>query len=450
MSYQTKRSRRTRCLVPLAIAGLVATLVPLALVGTGSARDRRAAAIVPGSVAVSGDAYGTFARVGNTVRSGRSARLSIGDGGCTFAGQQLPIHKENFIGLVEIPSLASGTGVVRTTGDASETDGRVVVRMRAEVHDVSLLGGLITAEEVKAVSTTSFDGQRIRSNARGSAFVSLVVGGIAIDANVPPNTTIALAGIGEVTLNEQIETERGLTVNMIHVHVNQENVLGYPVGTDAIVSHAATAMVLHDPPVPAVLDGRAYGTTVRGRAQTPIVVELRSGPTAPIAVPCLGTNGSVRRKFVANVEVPSDGSVLDADTIETTARGVITASSATAETSATIEAVNVLGTIVQATGIRAAAHASFSGGDRTFSDEGSSFTSLSVSGHAEIGADVPPNTNVEIAGLGRLWLHRVIRTPSSIEVRMIELEVTVEGNAFGLKVGTRIRVAVASASVHPV
>lgn len=44
----------------------------------------------------------------------------------------------------------------------------------------------------------------------------------------------------------------------------------------------------------------------------------------------------------------------------------------------------------------------------------------------------------------------VLDDPLSIELRMIELEVTVAGNPFGLAVGTDIRVAVASASVHNV
>ena len=110
----------------------------------------------------------------------------------------------------------------------------------------------------------------------------------------------------------------------------------------------------------------------------------------------------------------------------------------------------MLSTLVQATAVKADAHASSSGGSPSFSDAGSSFGTLAVSGHPEVGVDVPPNTQVAIAGLGTLWLHRVIQGSNAIEVRMIELEVTVSGNALGLAVGTDVRVAVASASVHNV
>jgi hypothetical protein len=75
------------------------------------------------------------------------------------------------------------------------------------------------------------------------------------------------------------------------------------------------------------------------------------------------------------------------------------------------------------------------------------FVDLHVEGFPDIGDDVPPNTRLRILGLGTLWLHRIIQTSNSIEVRMIELIVT-EPNGFGIAVGTNIRVAVASASVH--
>jgi hypothetical protein len=200
----------------------------------------------------------------------------------------------------------------------------------------------------------------------------------------------------------------------------------------------------------ATVDGHAYGTSAKGKVITPIVIRLRSGQSAPISVPCLGTGGETRSNFVASVKAPSDGSVLNATTIRTTARGTVGPSSASAETTATVDAATVLSTLVQATAVKAGAHASSSGGSPSFSDAGSSFGSLSVSGHPEIGVDVQPNTQVAIAGLGTLWLHRVIQRSDSIEVRMIELEVTVSGNSFGLAVGTDVRVAVASASVHNV
>ena len=80
-------------------------------------------------------------------------------------------------------------------------------------------------------------------------------------------------------------------------------------------------------------------------------------------------------------------------------------------------------------------------------DEGGMrFLGLKVAGHRNIHDNVPPNTKVEISGLGTLWLHRVIQTDSYIEVRMIELVVT-QKNTFGIAVGTDVRVANAHTSL---
>jgi hypothetical protein len=453
MPDQLRRRGEARSYSPPLIALLIALLACLTLASTVSAETEPALVIPPGTLTVAGNAYGTFANVGDTIRSGRSAAIGFG-GGCTFAGRALPVHKEDSVASVAIPALGSSTGVVSTEGDAFQTTTRLVVQTKAAAHDVSLLGGLITATEVQAVSKTTFNGTRLQTSAEGSAFVSLIVDGTEIGGNVAPNTRIALAGLGEVVLNERIrhEGERtaGLTVNMIHVHITQQNAFGYPVGTEIIVAHAFSGIKQLPKPVIAIVDGHAYGTLAKGRIVSGGVIRFNSGQSAAISVPCLGTDGKIRSNFVASVEVPSDGSVLNATTIHTTAQGTVGPSSASAETTAEVEAVSVLGTLVQASAVKADAHASSSGDTPSFSDAGSSFGTLSVAGHPEIGADVPANTQVAIAGLGTLWLHRVVQNSNSIEVRMIELEVTVSGNPFGLDVGTTVRVAVASASVHDV
>jgi hypothetical protein len=446
--------RRRRHRMPFVVFLFSLLLASLTLTGAGSAGTARAAAVQPGTLAVEGGAYGTLARVGHTLKSGRSAPISIGGGGCTLNGQALPIHVENQIASVSVPALDTNTGVIHTVGDAFQTPTKLVVQTEADVHDVSLLGGLVTATEVHAVSQTTFNGTKFQTSANGSAFAALSVGGQSVQANVPPNTHIALAGVGQVVLNEQIKRvgdhSASLTVNMIHVIVTQQNILGYPIGSEIIVAHASSGIDQLPAPVVAIVDGHAYGTSAKGRIVSPAVIRLNSGESAPISVPCLGTNGETRENFVANVKVPSDGSVVDATTVRTTAEGEVGASSASAETTATVQAATLLQTLVQADAVKADAHASTSGGAPTFSDAGSGFATLTVAGHAEIGADVPPNTQVSIAGVGTLWLHRVIVNAHSIEVRMIELEVTVAGNPYGLSVGSDIRIAVASASVHNV
>jgi hypothetical protein len=373
------------------------------------------------------------------VVAGRTAVSTLGACGIVAP----PVHDENTVVSADATPLFT-TGVVNTTADGKILQNNTLQAMAtADVHDASLLitplGGVITADEVKAVSTTTHDNSGFHTSANGSTFVNLVVAGVPIIGNPAPNTDINLLGFGHVVLNEQITRTRSrsasFTVNMIHVFITQANVLNIPVGTQIIVSHASSGLTSG---VEGTLDGQAYGTQAR------VANLVTSGPSALVGMACLGTNGVLRTNSVAEVQVPplfSVGEVVD------TALGTVNSTSAVGELTSTVQGVDVVTSLVTGSLVKADAHASNIGGTLTFSDEGSMFVDLHVTGFPNIGDDVPPNTRLRIAGLGTLWLHRVIQTSNSIEVRMIEVIVT-EANGFGISIGTDIQVAVAEASVH--
>src|SRR4030095_4303002 len=296
---------------------------------------------------------------------------------------------------------------------------------------ITLQGGVITADEVKAVSTTTHDNSGFHTSADGSTFVNLVVAGVPITVLPAPNTNISLPGFGHVVLNEQITKVKSrsasFTVNMIHVSIDVANVLGIPIGTQIIVSHAFSGLTSG---VQGTLDGQAYGT------KATVARVVTSGPSALVRMSCLGTNGALRTNSIAEVQGPSLFSV-----------GEVGAACGVGELTSTVQAVDVVTSLVTASLVKADAHASNIGGTLTFSDDGSMFVDLHVTGFPDIGDDVPPNTRLHIVGLGTLWLHRVIQTSNNIEVRMIEVIVT-EANSFGITIGTDIQVAVSEASVH--
>jgi hypothetical protein len=91
----------------------------------------------------------------------------------------------------------------------------------ATLGKLSILGGVITADGVVAMATST-PGQ---SDAAGSGFSNLVVSGIGMSAPAP-NTRVALPGAGYAVLNEQIATAGGMTVNMIRVVLQQPLLLG--------------------------------------------------------------------------------------------------------------------------------------------------------------------------------------------------------------------------------
>ncbi len=90
----------------------------------------------------------------------------------------------------------------------------------ATLGTVNILNGLITADGVVAMASSTVG----NSNAEGSSLGNLVVNGVPLD-DPAPNTRVDLPGVGYALLNEQIPTSGGITVNMIHV-ILQQPVLG--------------------------------------------------------------------------------------------------------------------------------------------------------------------------------------------------------------------------------
>jgi hypothetical protein len=377
-------------------------------------------------------AYGTYAFVGHTVELGKTATVSVG-GGC--GTPQEGASKNKTVLTVNGAPIAT-TGVIDTT--ASSTDSAATGT--STVNQVNVLEGAITADEVMAVSTTSDTGGTLSSSGAGSSFVNLVVLGIPISGTPAPNTTITLPLFGYVVLNEQIPSAKkdkvGLTVNMIHVYINTKNSLGIPLNTQIVISDAHSGLA--EASGPGVLDGTAFGTKVN------VGHLLTSSPTAPASVPCLGNNGKVKTNSVASVNLSP---LATSGTVTDTAEGDVTPSEAESQTTSTVEALNILSSTVTADVILASAGASTSDGTTFNFTDNSAFTNLKVAGHTEIGSNPPPNTEVDLAGLGTLWLHRVIQKKNSIEIRMIELQIT-QQNSLGIAIGTDIRVADAEASLH--
>jgi hypothetical protein len=380
--------------------------------------------------AFSGDAYGTEATVGKTVTSGRTAPVQIG---CTtVAGARL--HNTS-AGVDVSPLLQSGT--VATTARTRRTP--VGDKTTAAVQGVSLLDGLITGSAVRASSATRVGSSGFTTSGKGTSFTSLVIAGSPVTGSVKPNTRIDVAGFGYVVLNEQSghvgARDATLTVNALHLVITQGNALGIPVGASVVVSHAVSGLA---GPTAATLDGFAYGSRLQAAGA------LSSDATFKVALPCLGTNARIKEDQGAGVSLPG---VLETGVIDDTAQGSVSGSNVSGETVSTVNSASVLGSLVQATVITADAHASSDGNTTTLSDAGSSFGTLAVQGFPQIGPDVAPNTRLRIAGLGVLWLHRVITRGDSIEVRMIELVVR-HDNSEGLPLGADLRVAVAEAGVH--
>jgi hypothetical protein len=197
---------------------------------------------------VGGQAYAATANstIGNDLRNriGKAAYIVLG-----CEGTRGMTRTNNVEALSVDDVLRLGTG--ETTAFGGHTDSGTVAKTTSRVQDVKLLKvglvWLISADTITAVAQETFENGQTSRSTEGTQFANLRVGGVAVEANVPPNTELDLPGIGSVIVNEQIvpgPDSKGRTqVNGLHITVEEAgNLLGLPVGAEIIVAHAdATA-----------------------------------------------------------------------------------------------------------------------------------------------------------------------------------------------------------------
>lgn len=373
--------------------------------------------------------YGSRVLAGSSLASGPSATSGIG---CTDAA---PLRRtDDAAGAADRSALV--TGNVSTTASTSKTPADA--RSTSTVHGLRMFGGLLSSAVIEAQSSTTETARGPRSHG-STTFSDLRIGGHGVGRTVAPNTRRSLPGIGYVILNQQTTQADGssssLIVDAVHVVVTQPNRFGLSTNSNVLVGHAMSGL---SGPVAAFLGGEAYGTS------TTASPSAQSDPKFKALMPCLGTGG--RLHVITGAQVAQQG-VVTTGTDRNTARGTTSASSAAGTLTATVHGVDLLSGIVSATEVTAVAQALDRNGKVTTDDHGSSFDGLSVPLDKSLGSSIPPNTEVPVPGVGTLYLHRVLRSGRSIEVRMIELIVTHSNNR-GLPVGDDIRIGVAKASVR--
>jgi hypothetical protein len=378
-----------------------------------------------------GNAFGTEVNVASTVESGRSALSTLG---CT---DETGIIHTNSVASVGLPGILT-TGTV-TTSAASETiSGGVASTSSATTQGASLLGGLVAATTIQSVSTTSRASatKTYSTSAAGTEFLDLSVAGIPISGTPAPNTKITLPGVGYVELNQQTSAIHSgsahLSVIGIHVYVTLSTPLA-PVGTQIIVSEANSSL---GGPVTGLLGGLAYGASAN------VANTVIAGEEFPEPLGCLGTHGVTRTNTGVAVTIPG---LLTTGTVADTAEGTDNSKSVAGEVSSTVQGLNLLAGTVEATAVNSDVTAN--GNPPTLANN-STFVGLTVAGFPGITDTPAPNTKINLAGLGTLWLNRQQENAHRITVIAIQLVVKVPSNPLGIAPGTVVNIAYASIGVH--
>jgi len=229
----------------LAAMGLIGLLVGLTT-GTAGAWN-----FAPAN-SVSGEAFGVSVKA-----SVNAAEVTVGPTPYVVLPPDGGMVSERVLRIAVPNVAASSTLEVVTTGSIGPAT--ATAQSSATVERANLLNGLVTAQLVVAMSSSTADGSTAGSTAEGSTLIGLSINGSApVDVTPPPNTTIPIPG-GAVILNEQyLEGDgvhtRALTVNMIHVML--KDLVTGAITVDIIVASAHSDVNF----VPAPKAGNAFMT----------------------------------------------------------------------------------------------------------------------------------------------------------------------------------------------
>jgi hypothetical protein len=376
-----------------------------------------------------GTAYGTTAKAAGLVNSSPSfvAQLSCDVQPAVSSNQGAGVNLNPLGTVGAITSRASSTH----TGDTYKATGE------EKIGAVSLLGGMITADALHLSSVTTHDASGYHV-AGSTQFVNLKVNNTPVGGTVPANTVIAIPGVASVILNKQTPSSSANSAGyqVVALQVNTTiNVPNFPALANVSVGVASSGLL---GPVVGRVGGIAYTTNLN------VGNLLGSGPLAEAGMGCSGTGGKVLSTSTAAVSIPN---VANVGATTNYVRGVDNSTNAAVDTASHVAGVDLFGGIISASAIRAGAHTTLSNGRHLYSDAGSSLLGLHVQGLPNIGdgTSIKPNTTFVIPGVGTLYLHRVIRSGNTIEVRMIELVLSVARG--GQPVGADIKVGVASALI---
>ncbi|MGO4359890.1 choice-of-anchor P family protein [Terrabacter sp. RAF57] len=392
------------------------------------------ASAAPPATGVSALAYGTYVVVGGLVRSGPTALASIG---CTTAFGHTATGST---AAVTVPT-AGSVGATRTSAATSTTTTYKISRATATTGAVNLLGGLVRADAVTGASTATLSTSGVYSGGNRAELIGLKIGGRALNANPAPNSAIPLrtsagAALATVYLNTQTKAFSGndwrVSTTALRVVITAQNSLGLPVGSRIDVGVANTSL---SRPVVGLVSGMGYATSANLADGA-----VSSSRTALAYPPCTGGSG---RATVATAGVPG---VVSTGTTTTDVISTITATSRRSQVKSTIGAPRVLNGLISADTIVAETSAAQSSAGATpVTTDASRFVGLRITGLPSITSTVKPNTVVTVQGLGRVTLHKVTRTATSVEVVMIEV---VTDRVLGsLPTGSVVRVGYSASSL---
>jgi hypothetical protein len=403
--------------VALVAGGTLAATQAGASSGVGSGKQTTSA--------FGGSAFGSAGHLGTAFESGKSAFevMCTADLGVTHNDTT---HRTS-------RSQVGTIGDVRTTVSSVGSGETIASVSKATTSASSLLSALVTG---KAFVATARSGSSPAGTALtgGTTLTDVRIAGHAAPQHPSRNQTMRLPGVGSVLLNHQTRTHgygtQRITVTAMTIKLHGNNNLGLP-GGRLVISRAVAS--LHRP-TNHQASGNAYGTRIVTGQQ------VKSGRTAPVYMPCGGSNGATRR----NNSGATSSKAMRGGVTQTTARSTENAGTTAAILTSKITHANLLGGVIKANAIVARAKAARTGGKLTRTSSGTSIGDLTINGQKRSG-NQPANTKFGIPGVGTLWVNRVVKSANGLQVYAMQLVLSVGQD--GLSKGTVVTLGAAKATV---
>lgn len=345
----------------------------------------------------------------------------------------------NSVNTLSLETPATGLLATIGAGEDTATTARTTTQISSQasetIQHLDILHGLIYADLLKAVAHSELTGTSANSNDAGTIFGNLRIAGQPIRTDVAPNTTIDLANLGYVVLNEQSQTRNdadrtGISINMIDVRVTLANALRLPIGTQIIIGHASSDAIRT--PLPRILTGYAYDYTASIQAG---VANDSSGPLTSSVLPCMG--GTNQNSAADITQLPLGLGSIGTSTTGTS--GQIAPSGSEAAGQISIVNVNLLNGLIHIDALDSRALVVQNTRDsRTVS---STFTNAFING-VKIAANPAPNTQIRLPGLGIVTLNEQTTNSAgtAVSVNALDLNVTTS-NLLNLPIGAHVILA---------
>lgn len=393
----------------ITIGATVALVAPQAAAAPASTAHKAAASAAKPGVAYSGSAFGTQVNLLNgTVTSGATARAGVS---CTREGG---LQDAQSVAGVSLPVFGK-TGAVTTLARTTETSTYKRTNTQSQVGKVNLLGGRITADAIKTNSSAYAKANGTRSGVNTMTFTNLKIGGRTISANVAKNSKITIAGIADITVNQQSRSTSSTgaytakTTGLI-IRLLPGNTLGLAAGST--IQIASTTATVQELPDNQIYTGAGFSTRVRALSGA-----VTSSATALAGVPCTG--GSAVSNL-AGVNVPL---LLGSGTTSTSARGVSESTRIYSKVTNTTASPRILGGLITADAIKAETTTSRSKATgQYYRSNTSTFAGLKIAGKSVARADLKANSVVNIPGVAKVTINKQATGTRSILVTALHVE----------------------------